>query len=394
MVEERNGDFIFNTFIKLTSKTYPFGYEDGLVSEMLEIGLFPKDLQKDTDGNYFIKIGESRTIFSSHFDTACKLQSDINHVVKGNIIKTDGKTILGADDKAGVTVMLYMIKNNIPGLYYFFVGEEVGCVGSKLVAKFNPTIAGNYDRMISFDRRDTFSVITYQSSTRCCSDEFADQLASELNFNGMKYRKDDTGVYTDSAEFVYIIPECTNLSVGYDSEHTFYESQDIEHLRKLAEACLKVNWEKLVTRRDKTKIEYKSWAYEYPVYGKSEIDVTDYVDGKPVSYKKTYGYNDDFYDEDDDYDRYKKTRRGKKSKPKTFRDNGDGYLEEIFTDKKQKELTFSHSYDWIMDKFLNGNLSLDELDELEDQYFDLSRKEDKEIYDFLLQRLSDPFYHS
>ena len=26
--------------------------------------------------------------------------------------------------------MLYMIKNNIPGIYYFFIGEERGMVGS------------------------------------------------------------------------------------------------------------------------------------------------------------------------------------------------------------------------------------------------------------------------
>jgi hypothetical protein len=27
-----------------------------------------------------------------------------------------------------------MIENKIPGLYYFFLGEEVGCVGSRKVA--------------------------------------------------------------------------------------------------------------------------------------------------------------------------------------------------------------------------------------------------------------------
>ena len=40
------------------------------------------------------------------------------------------KTILGADDKAGMVILLYMIEKKIPGLYYFFIGEEVGCIGS------------------------------------------------------------------------------------------------------------------------------------------------------------------------------------------------------------------------------------------------------------------------
>ena len=47
-----------------------------------------------------------------------------------DIITASGTTLLGADDKAGVTVMLHLINNNVPGLYYFFIGEEVGCIGS------------------------------------------------------------------------------------------------------------------------------------------------------------------------------------------------------------------------------------------------------------------------
>ena len=107
-------NFIFNTFIKLTSRTYPYGLEDSLVAEMKRVGIFPEDLKKDVHGNYFYEIGQSRTIFASHLDTATKVSSKVNHVFDGDIIKTDGTTVLGADDKAGTTIMLYMIKNNIP----------------------------------------------------------------------------------------------------------------------------------------------------------------------------------------------------------------------------------------------------------------------------------------
>jgi len=34
-------------------------------------------------------------------------------------------------------------------------------------------------------------------------------------------------VYTDTAEFTDIIPECTNRSVGYAREHTQEESLDL-----------------------------------------------------------------------------------------------------------------------------------------------------------------------
>lgn len=272
---------IRETFLKLTNHTYPHGKEHGLFD------LLPQNLEMDEFGNLFIKIGESDTMFTSHLDTATSANTPVNHVIEGNIIKTDGKSILGADDKAGVTIMLYMIEKNVPGLYYFFLGEEVGCIGSKKVAEKHKVEKLNYiNKVVSFDRRGTDSVISFQASKRCCSDDFAVALASELNKveDSFKYLKDPTGVYTDSAQFVSIYPECTNISVGYYSEHTFSERQDIEHLAKLAEAVTKIDWISLPTKRDPSVVEYD----DYWGYG---------------SYGSTYGYGGRYstYDDWSDY---------------------------------------------------------------------------------------------
>jgi putative aminopeptidase FrvX len=155
---------IKDKFLELTSRTYPHGTEEDVFP------LLNSELQKDEFGNLFIKIGESDVMFTSHLDTATSALTQVNHVFDGKIIKTDGKSILGADDKAGVTIMLYMIENKIPGLYYFFLGEEVGCVGSRKVANVqkDQKIEG-INKVISFDRRGNDSVITFQSSQRCCS---------------------------------------------------------------------------------------------------------------------------------------------------------------------------------------------------------------------------------
>ena len=247
-------------FLQLTSRTYPHGTEKELFP------LLPSELQEDEFGNLFIKIGESDVMFTAHLDTATSALTNVTHVIDGNIIKTDGTSILGADDKAGVTIMLYMIEHNIPGLYYFFLGEEVGCVGSKkLRDKLNTEKIEGINKVISFDRRGTTSVITYQASSRCCSDKFGEALAAELNKSDVTftYKTDPTGIYTDSAQFTKIYPECTNISVGYQSEHTFTESQDIEHLEKLAEACLKVDWNSLSVERDPSKVEYSYYGYGY-----------------------------------------------------------------------------------------------------------------------------------
>ena len=243
-------------FLELTSRTYPHGTEEDVFP------LLNSELQKDEFGNLFIKIGESDVMFTSHLDTATSALTAVTHVFDGNIIKTDGKSILGADDKAGVTIMLYMIENKIPGLYYFFLGEEVGCIGSRKVANVqkDQKVEG-INKVISFDRRGNDSVITFQSSQRCCSDVFGEALSKQLNLadDTFSYKNDPTGILTDSVQFISIYSECTNISVGYQSEHTFSETQDIEHLEKLAEACLKVDWNNLPVERDPSKTEYKSY---------------------------------------------------------------------------------------------------------------------------------------
>lgn len=244
-------------FINLTKTTMPAG------NEHLAEKYLPKGWKKDSHGNYYIKIGNPTVMFTSHLDTADNGQpKEVTHVIKGNRIETNGKTILGADDKAGTAVMIKMIENNVTGLYYFFLSEERGCVGSRALNTYLNThkddeLYKNLTKIISLDRRDDYSVITFQVGERCCSDEFAEELARRLNeAGGFKYRKDPTGSVTDSHQLADKFSECTNLSVGYDAQHTTRESQDIDFLTKLADACCKIDWETLPVKRDFTKTEY------------------------------------------------------------------------------------------------------------------------------------------
>lgn len=242
------------TFLQLTQKTYPHGTEDQLLP------FLPKGYEKDDLGNYFIKIGETSTMFTCHLDTACSEQKNVNHKIGSRFIETDGKTILGADDKAGMTVMLYMIENKVPGLYYFFIGEEVGCIGSNAASGYYNF--SDYTKCISFDRRGYDSVITEQFYGVCCSDEFAKEIATQLNKANLlfKFRPDPTGIMTDSASFMGDIPECTNISVGYFDEHKHIEKQDIQFLVNLCEAVVKVDWESLPVMRDPNDSYSYGWS--------------------------------------------------------------------------------------------------------------------------------------
>jgi len=401
--------FILNTFIKLTSMTYPYGYEDVLVKELIKCGLFPKDISKDVHGNYFYQIGESRTIFASHLDTVSKTHTKVNHVFEGNMIKTDGTTTLGADDKAGVTTMLWMIKHNVPGLYYFFIGEEVGCIGSGNAARSVSDCKDQYDRIISFDRRDVGSVITHQSCARCCSESFGDALASELNKSGLSYKKDDGGVYTDSAEFVHIIPECTNISVGYYKEHTTNESQDIDHLEKLAEACLRVDWENLPTERDPKFTEYKNSSYSrntktYSTYDDYDDYGVDYSSrgkkGKRNRKRTDYGYHDDWYgnpgwddddvvneflNQDDEVDDWSDWDEIESKSGKTYYDRG-GELIEVGNVKVSAK---QNDYEWIMSKFVGSKLTMSDLQVIKYQYLDISNYNDRLFYEYLVEYVNE-----
>jgi hypothetical protein len=238
-----------STFLSMVTMTYPMGHEE-------EVLKFLPNLTEDIHGNYYKIIpGDEKTMFTSHLDTADRKQVPTNllsKIIDGDeYIYTDGSSILGADDKSGVAVMLYMMAHNVPGLYYFFVGEERGGIGSrKLADVFDDTdYLKDIKRCISFDRRKTTSIITSQYGRECCSTEFGNALSREYSKGGLRLALDDTGIFTDSASFIDDISECTNISVGYNNEHTGKEIQNITYLEKLAKASINVDWKNLPSVR-------------------------------------------------------------------------------------------------------------------------------------------------
>jgi hypothetical protein len=273
-------------FLNLTEYTVPFGYEETLEP------LLPKGWKKDSVGNYFYEIGKSKTMFTSHLDTACKEREKINHVIDNNIIKTDGTTILGGDNKAGCVVLFYLIENNTPGTYYFFLGEEITVHsnyphGSLLAIEENPNFFTKFDRIISFDRKEKDQLITRQLGKNCCSNEFADALISEFESNGVSYKKDPTGYYTDSAFFANIIPEVVNLSIGVWNEHHKNEYVDIEYIEKVAKAAVNINWEKLPTKRT---IDFK-----YEIDSRRDVELNNEINSDQNLFKEIFTMMDDLY---------------------------------------------------------------------------------------------------
>ena len=212
-----------------------------------------------------IEVGTSNTLFSCHLDT-------VHRTAGKQIIGWDegiqmfykpekgDDQCLGADDGAGIWLMLEMIDAGIPGTYIFHHGEERGGIGSTGMFDHHADWLKTFKRAIAFDRRGTSSIITHQGWGRCCSDTFGNALADSLNeVSALTMRIDDTGIFTDTANYVELIPECTNVSCGYKAEHTKGEILDFEFLCKLRDALLLIDWEALPTERVAEKLEPYSY---------------------------------------------------------------------------------------------------------------------------------------
>ena len=212
---------IKSTFLKLTEYTIPYSTDNKYENTLAKY--LPTGYKTDSVGNFYVEVGQSETLFTTHLDTYCTEYQKVNHVIDGDIIKTDGKTILGGDNKLGMSILLYMIQKGIPGTYYFFLGEEPiisgGLWGSQNALKANPNFFKKFKRAVAFDRKETGSVVRRQKARYCCSEEFADALSDELTNLGVESKPDPNAYYTDTATFLDIIPECTNISAGGWKEH-------------------------------------------------------------------------------------------------------------------------------------------------------------------------------
>lgn len=199
---------------------------------------------------------EAPFLFSCHTDTVHRAEHGVRQPVEYDpnlcLAFSGNAQPLGADDGAGCWLLLEMIKAGVKGTFVFHRAEEKGGIGSSHMADHRKAFLSDYKMAVAFDRRGQGDVITHQSSGRCASDEFAQALADALMGANDKlmYMPSDDGIFTDTANYTHLIPECTNVSCGYESEHTADESLNIEHLIALRDALVKVDWAALPIKRD------------------------------------------------------------------------------------------------------------------------------------------------
>ena len=253
----------------------------------------------DDYGNYHLTIGEPTIMWSCHTDTVTRKEGrqNVKWIGKGILGLNNGKVgqCLGADNGAGVWIMMELIKAEKPGHYVFHRDEEIGGLGSTWISKNAYVLPEGIKAAIAMDRCGNHDIITHQMCQRTASDEFADSLMLQLP-NGMG--KDDGGVFTDTANYVDLIGECTNLGCGYQANHGERETLDTIHLRQLRDALLDLDISKLEFKRQPGE-------YEYLDYGHGYGSITyHYPSTSTTTPKREFG-DPGYYDDDEEiWDNY------------------------------------------------------------------------------------------
>lgn len=272
--------------------------------EFAEVFIEPIMGTPDLHGNYVHIIYERNgnhpvNSFMSHYDTVhydagfqCFNFDSIRNEIflsEKSLFSADSSNCLGADCTTGIWLMLNMIANNVPGVYVIHSNEEVGGVGATaLVDDYISSYLedgshwiDHVKTAISFDRFGTDSIITYQYGIRTASSKFARSLSRVLSLgDGHVFKEDVTGVYTDSAEYAGVIPECTNISVGYYDQHSVSEYQSVDFMMNLRNKLISrdTKWEEIVIHRKMTSSNLVSNGYSSSLFE---------------------GFNDDYRDQDD-----------------------------------------------------------------------------------------------
>lgn len=234
---------------------------------------------------------------------------------------------IGGDDKNGIWVALRCLEKYDHIKVAFFVGEEVGCVGS---SESDMEFFDDCRFVLQCDRRGANDLITSVCGVELCSEEF---LAS-TNFREFGY-KEKSGMLTD----VYTLKErglkisALNISCGYHDPHTEHEYTVFSELENALSFVMNI-------------IDRCTDVYPHEDIG---------------------GYYSDYYSDfnsDYDFDWYSRWNRG-------YRDDGDD-SEDVFDNSDLRE--YNRQYDMMEETIISVNVDLFTEKELEELVLYLGRE--------------------
>ena len=225
---------------KLYQISSPSGQERAMQKFIIE---YCKKLQdvvavKDKTGNIYITKGEDKTYpcIVAHIDEVHPKNNNKEIVIHNNVFlgldrKAMKQTGIGADDKNGIWVALNLLTTQKVLKCAFFVGEEVGCIGSE---KANMDFFANTRFVLQCDRRNAADFITNASNVELSDKDFYDRChASKFGYkttNGLQ-----TDVVTLKKKGLKVC--AANLSCGYYNPHQESEMTRFDELQNCLALC-------------------------------------------------------------------------------------------------------------------------------------------------------------
>lgn len=239
-------------------------------------------------------------LLSAHMDTVKGVLAD-RKLQEHNGIITSDRGVLGADDRAGIAIILTVLRNlnNISSFngtikVAFSREEEIGCIGS---GRIDPEWYSDVDLAIVVDRRGNRDIVV-GCGMAFCSNQVGIFMENVSKLAEMDWKCVEGGV-SDAMTFAENGINSVNLSAGYMNEHTdreYVSLKDMKDTVRLIMQALAVvndfcdtfggvpkenNWVKSWYERDyyyEDVFEESIWAEEYDRNG----DIFVYEIGRDV----------------------------------------------------------------------------------------------------------------
>lgn len=234
--------------MKLLRELYAIHSESGHEKKMrkyirkwINTNVADVDIVTDASGNLLVTKGvaEDYPCIVAHMDQVQdKHEGDFHsYIMDGKIFGFSASAMkmrgLGADDKNGIWVALKCLEKYPVMKCAFFVGEEIGCVGSE---KVDMDFFDDCRWVVQCDRKGSSDLITVAGGTVLCSDEFLVAIGKE-RFGYQEEHGLMTDVMTLKDRGLKV--SCVNMSCGYYRPHTDEEYTKLDDL----ENCLAfVEW--------------------------------------------------------------------------------------------------------------------------------------------------------
>lgn len=160
-------------------------------------------------------------LLSAHMDTVKGVLADRTLIEKNGVISAD-KGALGADDRAGIAIILTVLRNlnkvkSFDGVIKvaFSRQEEIGCIGAEHI---DPSWYQDTDLAIVVDRRGSRDIVV-GCGMAFCSNPVGYFMEEVSKMADMDWKCVEGGV-SDAMVFSQNGVNSINLSAGYYNEHT------------------------------------------------------------------------------------------------------------------------------------------------------------------------------